>query len=39
VSLTLYRLQAVLDGDLDDIVDVLAAADREKMLAAVEEEE
>ncbi|UCH79247.1 MAG: peptide chain release factor 1 [Candidatus Coatesbacteria bacterium] len=38
VGLTLYRLQGVLDGDLDEIVDVLAAADREKMLAAAEEE-
>jgi len=38
VGLTLYRLQAVLDGDLDEVIDTLAAADREKMLAATAEE-
>jgi peptide chain release factor 1 len=38
VGLTLYRLQAVLDGDLDEVVDALATADREKMLAAAAEE-
>jgi peptide chain release factor 1 len=36
VALTLYRLHNVLDGDLDEIIDTLAAADREKMLAAAE---
>lgn len=36
VTLTLYRLHDVLDGDLDEIIDTLAAADREKMLAAAE---
>lgn len=36
VALTLYRLNDVLDGDLDEIIDTLAAADREKMLAAAE---
>ncbi len=36
VGLTLYRLQEVLDGDLGEIIDTLAAADREKMLAAAE---
>jgi peptide chain release factor 1 len=37
VGLTLYRLAEILDGDLDEVVDVLAAADREKMLAAAAE--
>ncbi len=37
VALTLYRLHEVLDGDLDEVIDVLAAADREKMLAAAGE--
>lgn len=36
VGLTLYRLQGVLDGDLDEIIDTLGAADREKMLAEAE---
>jgi peptide chain release factor 1 len=36
VGLTLYRLQEVLDGDLGEIIDTLAAADREKMLAAAD---
>jgi len=38
VGLTLYRLAEVLAGDLDEIIDTLAAADREKMLAAAAEE-
>jgi peptide chain release factor 1 len=37
VGLTRYRLHEVLDGDLDEVIDVLAAADREKMLVAAEE--
>lgn len=37
VGLTLYRLHEVLDGDLDEVIDALAAADREKMLAAAGE--
>jgi peptide chain release factor 1 len=37
VSLTLYRLQEILDGDLEEIIDALAAEDREKMLAAAGE--
>jgi peptide chain release factor 1 len=36
VGLTLYRLHDVLDGDLDEIIDTLGAADREKMLAEAE---
>jgi peptide chain release factor 1 len=38
VGLTLYRLQEVLDGDLEEIIDALAAEDRDKMLAAAAEE-
>jgi peptide chain release factor 1 len=36
VGVTLYRLQEVLDGDLVELIDNLAAADREKMLAAAD---
>jgi len=38
VGLTLYRLQEILNGDLDGVIDALAAADREKMLLAATEE-
>jgi peptide chain release factor 1 len=38
VGLTLYRLQEIMDGDLKEIIDTLAAEDREKMLAATAEE-
>lgn len=37
VGLTLYRLQAVMNGDLDEVIDALGTADREKMLAAAAE--
>jgi peptide chain release factor 1 len=33
VNLTLYKIQAVMDGDLDELVDTLAAADQAAMLA------
>lgn len=33
IGLTLYRLEAVLDGDLDEIIDSLIAADRTEQLA------
>ncbi len=33
---TLYRLQAILDGDLDEFIDELAAEDRARQLAEVE---
>jgi peptide chain release factor 1 len=36
INLTLYRLQAVMDGDLDEIVDALAAARAAEQLAALE---
>ncbi len=38
VGLTLYRLAEVLGGELDEVIDTLAAADREQMLAAAAEE-
>lgn len=34
VSLTLYRLEEILNGDLDEIIDVLAAADTAEKLKA-----
>jgi peptide chain release factor 1 len=33
VNLTLYKIQAVMDGDLDELMDTLAAADQAAMLA------
>ena len=36
INLTLYRLQAVMDGDLDEIVETLAAARAAEQLAALE---
>jgi peptide chain release factor 1 len=36
INLTLYRLGAVLDGDLDELIDALAAARAEQQLAALE---
>lgn len=38
VGLTLYRLPEIMNGDLDEIIDTLVAADREKMLASATEE-
>ena len=32
IGLTLYRLEAVLDGDLDEIIDALLAADAAEKL-------
>ena len=38
IGLTLHRLDAVLDGDLDEIIDALIAADQaEKLRAGTEE--
>lgn len=34
VSLTLYRLEEILNGDLDEVIDVLAAADTAEKLKA-----
>ena len=36
INLTLYRLAAVMDGDLDELVDALAAARAEQQLALLE---
>ena len=34
IGLTLYRLEAILNGDLDEIIDALAAADRAEKIKA-----
>ena len=36
INLTLYKLQAVLDGELDELIDALAAARAAQQLAALE---
>ena len=36
INLTLYKLQSVLDGELDELIDALAAARAEQQLAALE---
>jgi peptide chain release factor 1 len=36
INLTLYRLNEVLAGDLDEIIDALAAADQAARLVALE---
>ena len=37
IKLTLHRLEAVLDGDLDEIIDNLIAADQTEKLSRIEE--
>ncbi len=37
IGLTLYRIDSVMDGDLDEIIDALAAAKQAEELARVEE--
>ncbi|MBQ9942558.1 MAG: peptide chain release factor 1 [Christensenellaceae bacterium] len=37
IGLTLYKLEAFLDGDMQEILDALIFADKEKSLSAVEE--
>jgi peptide chain release factor 1 len=39
VNLTLYRLEEVLDGDLDELIETLQAADRKKRLEETHVEE
>ena len=40
IGLTLYRLEAILNGDLDELVDALSTADQTaKLKAAAEENE
>jgi peptide chain release factor 1 len=36
INLTLYRLQAIMDGDLDPLIDALVAADQAERLAAAQ---
>jgi peptide chain release factor 1 len=36
INLTLYRLQAVVDGDLDEVIEALGAAQAAEQLAALE---
>ena len=36
INLTLYRLQAIVDGDLDEVIDALQAARAAEQLAALE---
>ncbi|MEG0340062.1 MAG: peptide chain release factor 1 [Oscillospiraceae bacterium] len=38
IGLTLYRLESVLDGDLDEIIDALITADQAEKLKAASEE-
>ena len=38
IGLTLYRLEAVLNGDLDELVDALSTADQTAKLKAAAEE-
>ena len=38
IGLTLYRLEAVLNGDLDEIIDALITADRAEKLKASDQE-
>ena len=34
IKLTLYRIEQIIDGDLDEIIDSLAAADQARKLAS-----
>ena len=38
IGLTLYKLDAILDGALDEVIDALATADRAEKLKAAGEE-
>ncbi|MEG2924051.1 MAG: peptide chain release factor 1, partial [Oscillospiraceae bacterium] len=37
IGLTLYKLDAILDGDLEDVIDALITADRAEKLKAASE--
>lgn len=39
IGLTLYRIESILNGDLDEIIDALATAERAKLLASGAEQE
>ena len=38
IGLTLYKLDSILDGALDEVIDALATADRAEKLKAAGEE-
>ena len=38
IGLTLYRLESVMDGDLDEIIDALVTADQAERLKAREQD-
>ena len=38
ISLTLYKIDRIIDGELDEIIDALAAARQAEQLAAMAEE-
>ena len=35
IGLTLYKLEAFLDGDMDEVIDALTYADKEKSIAEI----
>ena len=37
IGLTLYKLEAFLDGDMDEIIDALILAERTRQLSSAEE--
>ena len=37
INMTLYRLEAFLDGDMDEIIDALILAERTRQLSSAEE--
>ena len=37
IGLTLYRIDAIMNGDLDEIIDALITADRAEKLKSAEE--
>ena len=39
IGLTLYRIQDIMNGDLNELIDALTAADRAEKLRAVMEPE
>ena len=38
IKLTLYKLDAIMNGDLDEIIDSLIAADQAAKLSSMQEE-
>lgn len=39
IKLTLYKLNNIMDGDLDEIIDSLIAADQAAKLSSMQEQE